>query len=66
VLAGTLLLGITFPSLAAEAAEAEPAEQTGTADEAAEEPAEADRSSEVFIPSEEISEDFAVSFPVDI
>ncbi len=48
---------------------AEPAETTDAATEA-DKPADAESAdqpaSEVFIPSEDISEDFAVSFPVDI
>lgn len=65
---GLVAFASGFNSLAAQAAEA-------PADTPADEPtSEADRepdqasapSSEVFIPTEEISEDFAVSFPVDI
>ena len=48
---------------AAEAADAEETEATATEDT---EVTASGPSSEVFIPTEEISEDFAVSFPVDI
>jgi len=41
----------------------EASEETTTADDI---PAEATVSVDVFIPTEDISEDFAVSFPVDI
>ncbi len=46
---------------------AEPPTGDNSDSEAEPEPAEGSQpSSEVFIPTEEISEDFAVSFPVDI
>ncbi len=41
----------------------ERSEETTTDDDT---PAEAPESADVFIPTEDISEDFAVSFPVDI
>jgi len=70
----TLALSATglwsFPTgLAAAEAESD-APTTGTEQEAVEDvdskEAPANPSTEVFIPTEEISEDFAVSFPVDI
>ena len=65
-LAAALALAATLAGPAPAAAE-EAAEPEG-AEAAAEEAAETSSapSSEVFIPTEEISEDFAVSFPVDI
>ncbi len=59
-------LAMAFP--AAQAAEAEePADATENGNGAEEQAGESGTpSSEVFIPTEEISEDFAVSFPVDI
>ena len=69
MLSGSVLL--TQTSYAAEAAA--PAADTEAADKPAaeresrqEQSAPAAKKSEVFIPTEEISEDFAVSFPVDI
>ena len=52
-------------SLAAAEAEAESSNETDT-DAPDDEAASGTPSTEVFIPTEEISEDFAVSFPVDI
>ena len=62
MLAGPVPAAAQEPAEAAGAAEADAA-GTGT-DEAAE--TASAPSAEVFIPTEEISEDFAVSFPVDI
>lgn len=53
------------PAFAAEAAPTSAEPEAATADDEVTD-AEAKPSSEVFIPTEEISEDFAVSFPVDI
>ena len=70
----TIVTFIGVGSIAAEpevtATQAETTEQNGdasedTSDEDASEP-QVTPSGDVFIPTEEISEDFAVSFPVDI
>ena len=59
------LLGLLAITAGLHSTPAVAAEAPATDDEA--EPAETSQpSSEVFIPTEEISEDFAVSFPVDI
>jgi len=75
------VLGLAPPALAAQAADPEeaarpPAAERGDdaveagpqtdADEASADDATGRTSEDVFNPSEEISEDFAVSFPVDI
>ncbi len=57
-------LGFSASGIAQEADRASVESDAGAAESAAEGPSEP--SSEVFIPTEEISEDFAVSFPVDI
>jgi hypothetical protein len=66
----TLLIWLTPTALLAQKAEERAAAETpaGETDTEAEPTADegAPESSEVFIPTEEISEDFAVSFPVDI
>jgi len=49
-----------------EEASTDQAESTAASDKSADDKAVDKPSSEVFIPSEDISEDFAVSFPVDI
>ncbi len=64
LLTGVALWSLTSQSLAAEA-DAEPTPTAGTEDGDDEAPS-GNPSGEVFIPTEEISEDFAVSFPVDI
>ncbi len=60
----------TFAAEAAETAEtadpATPPERSADTTTADDIPAEAPESADVFIPTEDISEDFAVSFPVDI
>ena len=64
-----LLLSFVLGAPAVQAAQADqPAstEETGQPAEEKEADASEGASSEVFIPTEEISEDFAVSFPVDI
>jgi hypothetical protein len=68
-----LLAILTFHGVSLFAEEAESSEpQTETTDQNNDASVEADSepqatpSSDVFIPTEEISEDFAVSFPVDI
>lgn len=62
ITAGFSIWPVAAPALAAEApTDSEEAERDPDEEEAASAP-----SSEVFIPTEEISEDFAVSFPVDI
>jgi hypothetical protein len=64
VLIAAALVWASFASFGLLAQEADTeASDTATAEAASDEDAE---SSEVFIPTEEISEDFAVSFPVDI
>ena len=64
VLIAAALFWASFASFSLLAQEADTeASDTATAEAASDEDAE---SSEVFIPTEEISEDFAVSFPVDI
>ena len=61
-LAAALLVLASAPDMALAAEEA-----SGTNDRAEdEETADGEPSPEIFVPSEEISEDFAVSFPVDI
>lgn len=60
-----LLITASLGSTAALAAEAAADEDEVPAETQAGD-ASAEPSSEVFIPTEEISEDFAVSFPVDI
>ena len=64
-----LTLALACP-LGAWAAEAEEAAATEPADQeksrTSEQNPDPEGNSEVFIPTEEISEDFAVSFPVDI
>jgi uncharacterized membrane protein YkoI len=50
------------PAADTESSDKQPAERAQKQDQ----PATAAAKSEVFIPTEEISEDFAVSFPVDI
>lgn len=71
LLAATLLAGWIFSTLV-HAAEAEPSATSSETDsEANSQPESAatdqtSSTSEVFIPTEDISEDFAVSFPVDI
>ena len=47
-------------------AEADPATEPATNEDSDSDAATGEPSVEVFIPTEEISEDFAVSFPVDI
>ena len=66
-----ILIAILAPQSAATfAAEADdpatPPEASGETTTADDVPAEATVSVDVFIPTEDISEDFAVSFPVDI
>ena len=58
-------LGLWSYSTPAAAAESEPSD-TATVEDADSEAPSGTPSSEVFIPTEEISEGFAVSFPVDI
>ena len=71
--AGALAATDTEPSSEAQTAEQTPEQETSATDEAStastpeEEAQETVKGNkEVFIPTEEISEDFAVSFPVDI
>ena len=71
LLVATLLAGWMFSSLvyAAEAEQSATSSETESQASAKPEPAENDKAtstSEVFVPTEDISEDFAVSFPVDI
>ena len=54
------LWSVSAPGFAQSASEAESVEDSDS------EATDAEPSAEVFIPTEEISEDFAVSFPVDI
>lgn len=63
-----LLVGAADAGHAAEAApdDTRAADAASAADETDAEGTAGTPSSEVFIPTEEISEDFAVSFPVDI
>ena len=67
-LATMLLVAAAWWSISAPAlaAEAEDATETAAADDPDSEATSEAPSGEVFIPTEEISEDFAVSFPVDI
>ncbi len=71
----TLLLGVSAPAAQGAPDDEEPAaaipEQVEDASAAEQDPTPADdrnaeASAEVFLPSEEISEDYAVAFPVDI
>jgi len=74
LLTGWLVSGTVNAAEAAEAADASEAEQSATSKAESDASPKTDQtendqatsSSEVFIPTEDISEDFAVSFPVDI
>ena len=62
-----LLFGLGTPTLhGAQADDTDDAGNTDSAETATSEATTDAPASEVFIPTEEISEDFAVSFPVDI
>lgn len=66
LLAGLLLAGAPGELRAAEPAAEPPASSTAGGSAEAKSNTDDTSSAEVFIPTEEISEDFAVSFPVDI
>ncbi len=67
VLLTLTVLPITDHTASAQPADEQgPVEETPTAEEQTEAKPSGTSSAEVFIPTEEISEDFAVSFPVDI
>ncbi len=66
VLLGGAVAGLWGYATSVAAAEAEPEDEDAVTETANEEESGDSPSSEVFIPTEEISEDFAVSFPVDI
>ena len=70
VLAGCMLLGTTTPAIS-QSTTTESASETATTDEKTDsqkdkKESEAGPDNDEFIPTEDISEDFAVSFPVDI
>lgn len=72
-----LVLAMTLPAMGAEGTNSEPgtpqhrtaeedSEAAATGQDNAHAGADTEPTSDVFVPSEEISEDFAVAFPVDI